>query len=98
MEVAYLPRVEGVPDDISSGMIRYILMLERATVVALIYPDRRGTGYGLSRMNDSKKMEYTQVAEETDVHFAHNRGFIAKTTATEKSRLLELVKKSYQPS
>jgi hypothetical protein len=93
-ELAFLPRVEGVPDDISAGMLRYILMLDKPEVVALVYPDRRGGGYGLSRMNDAKCMEYTKIKFEEDVHFAHNRGFIAKTSATEQKRLFELVEKS----
>lgn len=94
-EAAYLPRVESLPEDVSSGMIRYILTLKRASVVALVYPDRRGSGFGLSRMNDSKSMEFTRITDEPDVHFAHNRGFIAKTTATSEERLKELLGKSY---
>ena len=95
LEAAFLPRVEGVPDDVSSGMIRYILISQRTNVIALVYPDRRGVGYGLSRMNDSKSMEYTRIAEEADVHFAHNRGFIAKTSSVEEERLQKLVAQSY---
>lgn len=94
-EAAFLPRVEGVPDDVSSGMIRYIMMLKRESVIALVYPDRRGEGYGLSRMNDNKSMEYTRIGQEKDVHFAHNRGFIAKTSSKSEERLKELLAKSY---
>jgi len=96
VEAAFLPRRDDVPDDVSSGMIRYIMLLERKSVIALVYPDRRGGGYGLSRMSDSKHMEYTQITDEVDVHFAHNRGFIAKSSATEPERLKQLLKQSYK--
>ena len=65
-------------------------------VVAMVYPDRRGEGYGLGRFNDDKRMEYTRIKDEPDVHFAHNKGFIAKVTATEVARLKELVEKSWK--
>lgn len=94
-EAAFLANDEKTLDDVSSGMIRFLNMHKKTNVVALIYPDRRGSGYGLSRFNDSKLMEYTRIADEADVHFAHNRGFVAKTGATDEARLLELVKASY---
>jgi len=95
-EAAFLPRVEGSSDDPSAGMARYILNEGKdKTVIALVYPDRRGPGYGLSRMSDSNHMEYTRISEESDVHFAHNRGFIAKTTATDEARLQQLLAQSY---
>ena len=78
------------------GLGRYVedLGLED-DVVALVYPDRRGSGYGLGRFKDDKRMEYTLVGGEEDVHFAHNKGFIAKTSATEISRLRELIGKAF---
>ena len=36
------------------------------------------------------------VEEETDVHFAHARGFIAKTSSAEVDRLKELVSLAYR--
>jgi len=60
-------------------------------VLALVYPDGRGEGYGLRKFNDSPLLDFSQIEKEPDVHFAHARGFIAKTSATEKSRLLELL-------
>ena len=60
-------------------------------IAGLVYPDRRGSGYGLSRHNDHPKLEFTRIDGEEDVHFAHARGFVAKTTATEVERLKELV-------
>lgn len=94
-EAAFLPRSENYEDDVSSGMIRFVLNSKRENVVAMIYPDRRGVGYGLSRFNDSKQMEYTRIVDEPDVHFAHNRGFVAKTSAVAEERLKDLLVKSY---
>ena len=64
-------------------------------VVALVCPDRRGEGYGLSRFNDDKRMEFTKVGDEVDVHFAHNKGFIAKTSSADTDRLKVLINQSW---
>ena len=92
VKVLFLPRTEPLPEEPSMGLGRYVedVGLEKE-VVALVYPDRRGAGYGLGRFNDDKRMEYTRVAGEEDVHFAHNKGFIAKTSAAEPARLKELL-------
>ena len=88
----FLPRTDPLPEEPSMGLGRHVedLGLEEE-VVALVYPDRRGSGYGLGRFNDDKRMEYTRVGEEDDVHFAHNKGFIAKTSANETARLRALL-------
>ena len=92
----FMPRTDPMPKEPSMGMGRYVEDLGlKEEVVAMIYPDRRGEGYGLGRFNDDKRMEYTQIKDEPDVHFAHNKGFIAKVTATEIPRLKELVEKSW---
>ena len=95
LKALFMPRMESLTGETSMGMPRYVedLGLENE-VVALVYPDRRGEGYGLSRFNDDQRMEFTRVGEEADVHFAHNKGFIAKTSATEKQRLKELLGKA----
>ncbi|MDF1825089.1 MAG: MYG1 family protein [Verrucomicrobiales bacterium] len=93
LRVLMMPRTESMPDDPSSGLARYAGTLEEK-IDGLIYPDRRGDGYGLSRYEDSALLDFTQVSGEADVHFAHARGFIAKTSATELERLKELVAKA----
>lgn len=93
IRVLYMPRRASMPDDPSSGIARYIAIKEEQ-VDGLIYPDRRGKGYGLSRHADSPKLDLTRIGDEPDVHFAHARGFVAKTSATELKRLLELMAKS----
>src|SRR5690606_12991210 len=90
-----MPRTDPLPDEPSSGLARY-LDLKGLTndVKALVYPDRRGTGYGLSRHNDSPIFDFTRIGSEEDVHFAHTRGFVAKTSATDRRRLKDLLEAS----
>lgn len=90
LRVLYMPRTESMPDDPSSGLARYVAV-SGEKIDGLIYPDRRGSGYGLSRHEDCPHLDFTRISEEEDVHFAHARGFVAKTTATELKRLLELM-------
>ncbi len=90
--VLFMPRTEPLPEEPSAGLARYLESIGRAeTVAALVYPDRRGAGYGLSRHNDSPLFDFTRIGGEPDVHFAHARGFVAKTSATEIRRLEELL-------
>lgn len=91
-EVLFLPRTDPLPDEPSSGIERYIESLGKdSSVAALIYPDRRGSGYGLSRHNDNPLYDFTRIEKEPDVHFAHARGFVAKTSAAEIGRVKELL-------
>ena len=91
-KVLYMPRTEPLPSEPSSGLPRYLDSLGISEEVAgLVYPDRRGSGYGMSRHNDHPRLEFTKIEECEDVHFAHARGFVAKTSATEMERLKELV-------
>ncbi|HRE83200.1 MAG TPA: MYG1 family protein [Opitutaceae bacterium] len=91
--VLFLPRTDPLPEDPSSGLDRYVQeqgLNER--VVAVVSPDRRGRGFGLSRHRDHPRLDFTRIKAETDVHFVHARGFVAKTSATEAGRLKELLK------
>lgn len=90
--ILFLPRLEPLPDEPSLGLERYLESRGLAeTVAGMVYPDRRGTGYGLSRLRDNPRLDFTRVAGEADVHFAHARGFVAKTSATDLNRLKTLV-------
>ena len=92
-EVLFLPRTEPLPDEPSSGIGRYLDSIGKgAEVAALVYPDRRGSGYGLSRHNDDPRFDFTRIVAEPDVHFAHARGFVAKTSASGPERLRELLR------
>jgi Uncharacterised protein family (UPF0160) len=91
-QVLFLPRTASGPDDASGSINRYLENLGISShVTALIYPDRRGTGYGLSRHNDDPRYDFTRLAREPDVHFAHARGFVAKTSSAEIGRIRELL-------
>ena len=90
--VLFLPRLDPLPPEPSAGLDLYVSRkgLEEK-VVGLVYPDRRNTGYGLSRYNDKECLDFTRLQDEADVHFAHARGFVAKTIATDIDRLRELI-------
>lgn len=90
--VLFLPRTDPLPDDTSAGLDRYLTeqgLDDR--VVAVIAPDRRNTGYGLSRHRDNPRLDFTRLKGEPDVHFTHQRGFVAKTSATDPQRLRQLL-------
>lgn len=88
----FMPRTEPLPDEPSAGLGRYI---EHAglqnEVLATVYPDRRGQGYGMRRYNDDRRLDFTRIGEQPDVHFTHKQGFIAKTSAIEPERLKALL-------
>ncbi len=90
--VVFLPRTDPLPEDPSAGMDRYVMEQGLGDrVVAVITPDRRGAGYGMSRHRDHPHLDFTKITTESDVHFAHLRGFVAKTSSTEPKRLRELL-------
>ncbi len=92
-EVLYMPRTNPMPVEPSAGLGRYIEEVgKEGSVIGMIYPDRRGPGFGISRFNDDRRLDFSGLAtEHEDVHFAHARGFVAKTSATDLERLKELV-------
>jgi len=91
-DVLFLPRTETGIDDPSGGLARYIMVNELVDdIAAIVYPDSRGEGFGLARFNDHPKLDFTRAETAQDVHFAHNSGFLCKTGATEKSRLMEIL-------
>jgi len=97
--ILFLPRTDPLPDDPSAAIERYVEsrgLGER--VIGLVSPDRRSAGYGLSRHRDSARLDFTRIAGEPDVHFAHARGFVAKTSATDTSRLRALLIKACVPA
>jgi hypothetical protein len=91
----FIPRTDPLPDDPRSGVGFYLREagLEK-DVIGIIYPDRRGDGFGLSRYEDNLRLDFTRIQDEADVHFAHARGFLAKTHASEPERLKELAQKA----
>jgi hypothetical protein len=95
-KVLFLPRTDPLPDEPSAGLARFIESRpESGDVVGLVYPDRRGAGFGMSRHNDHPGLDFTRIQDCEDVHFAHARGFVAKTSAADPDRLRALLKQSW---
>lgn len=95
LKILFMPRTEPLPAEPSAGLGRHleVLGMEEETS-GLVYPDRRGDGYGLSRFRDDPRFDFTRIEDEPDVHFAHARGFVAKTSATDPVRLKELLERA----
>jgi len=88
----FLPRTNPLPDEASAGMNNHVVSLGlEEEILALIYPDTRGDGYGLRRFKDARQLDFRKIEREDDVHFAHMHGFIAKTSSTDCDRLKHLV-------
>ncbi len=91
-KILFLPRTDPLPDDPSMGLDRFIELRGLADeIVGTVSPHRRSTGYGLSRHRDSARLDFTRIADQPEVHFAHARGFVAKTSATDLGRLKALL-------
>ena len=85
--------LEGRMADTFAKMGRFVEMKEICgEVIALVYPDRRGKGYALTRYNDCARLDFSRLETEGDVLFCHTQGFLAKTSATSNTRILELIK------
>lgn len=92
----FMPRTEPLPEDSSAGLGAHVEKLGlEDEVIALVYPDSRGSGYGMRRFNDDPRMEFTRIQAEVDVHFTHARGFIAKTSSSDALRLKVLLAKAF---
>ncbi len=91
-QILFLPRTDPPIDDPAMGMDRFI---ERrglnASVIGLVYPDRRGPGFGLTRYRDNPRLDFTRVATHPAIRFAHARGFVAKTDTTDLAVLRTLL-------
>jgi hypothetical protein len=92
LKILFLPRTDPLHDDPSAGLGRHLEVIGIADEVSgLVYPDRRGKGYGLSRFRDDPRLDFTRIGGEDDVHFAHARGFVAKSSASDVERLRALL-------
>jgi hypothetical protein len=92
VETLYLPRTDAEADEPSSMLGTWIRAKKLDTVIAaLVYPDRRGGGFGIGRYEDHPRLDFSKVDGEPDVHFAHKSGFMCKTSATEPARLQALI-------
>jgi hypothetical protein len=88
----FLPRTDPLPEEPSMGIERYIEAQNLAgKIVGTVAPDRRSTGYGLSRFQDNPRLDFTRIADAPGVHFAHARGFVAKTSLTDHAQIKALL-------
>jgi len=98
IEAVFLPRTDPLGDEPSGAVNSYIVAEGLgATVAAIVYPDRRGDGYGIGRYEDHPNLDFSRVEGEPDVHFAHKSGFMCKTTATTPERLQALIAGAWLP-
>ena len=92
IQALFLKQHQSIANDPSFGLYAFIAEQEKENQVhVLIYPDRRGNGYGLTRYEDCPRLNFSKIEEETDVRFAHKRGFVAKVEATAPERLKQLL-------
>ena len=98
-KVMFVPRNQNQIEEVSGAMGWHIkeLGLEE-DVVAMVYPDSRGEGYGMKRFNDCSEMDFSKIANDKKVRFAHARGFIAKVVLVEVDELKQLLFQAYSPT
>jgi len=95
-KILFLPRNDSLPDDASDVLGYQVRSLGlEDEIIAILSPDSRGDGYGMRRYNDDTRMDFCKLENESDVHFTHARGFIAKTSAVDKGRLQEMLIQSF---
>jgi hypothetical protein len=92
IEALVLPRTDPAAEEAGSMIGSYVRAkkLEKE-IAAMIYPDRRGGGFGLSRYEDHPALDFSRVEREPDVQFAHKSGFVCKTSSSDPARLKELI-------
>ena len=79
----FLPQTDPLADETSVAVENSIRAQALDKEIApIVYPDRRGPGYGIGRFEDHPKLDFSRVEAETNVHFAHKSGFMCKSTAT----------------
>jgi len=92
IEALFLPRTDPESDEPSTAVANYIRSEGLGDVIqVVVYPDRRGHGYGIGRYEDHPRFDFSRVQDEPDVHFAHKSGFMCKTTAADPDRLRALI-------
>jgi hypothetical protein len=88
----FLKQSDVIADDPSFGLHAFIAdQRVEDQIHALVYPDRRGNGFGLTRYEDCPRLNFSQIESCEDVRFAHKRGFVAKVETTDPARLKELL-------
>lgn len=89
----FLEQSDAIAKEPSFGIYAFIESEGKENdIQALVYPDRRGDGYGMTRFNDSQRLNFSQIESLEEVRFAHKRGFVAKVSSTDTTRLKELLR------
>ena len=92
IEVVFLPRSEPADEEPSFGLGQFIVSEgKQDEIVAMVYADRRGSGYGMTRFRDSQRVDFSRIEDCDGVRFAHKRGFVAKTDITDPEALKQLL-------
>ena len=98
-KVMFVPRNQNQIEEVSGAMGWHIKELGmEEEVVAMVYPDSRGEGYGMKRFNDCSEIDFSKIENDKKVRFAHARGFIAKVEPVEVDELKQLLLKAYNPT
>ena len=88
----FVEKSETIADDPSFGIYAFIESEgKQSEIQALVYPDRRGNGYGLTRYDDSQRLDFSQIESHDEVRFAHKQGFVAKVSTTDPTRIKKLL-------
>ena len=91
------PRLDPLPEEPSRSLAEYVRARDLGeTIAALVYPDRRGPGYALTRYEDHPRLDFAPLDGESDVTFVHKTGFTCKTTATDPGRLQALLRRAWR--
>ncbi|MGB1927504.1 MAG: MYG1 family protein [Rubripirellula sp.] len=95
IQVVFVKQSDEIASDPSFGIHAFISEQGKQDEIhAMVYPDRRGNGYGLTRYEDYSGLDFSRIENQADVRFAHKRGFVAKVEATSPDRLKELIRLS----
>ena len=98
-KVMFVPRNQNQIEEVSGAMGWHIKELGmEEEVVAMVYPDSRGEGYGMKRFNDCSEIDFSKIENDKKVRFVHARGFIAKVEPVEVDELRQLLFKAYNPT
>jgi hypothetical protein len=99
VDALFLPRTDPPAAEPSSAVARYVRAQQLEDVVqVIVYPDRRGAGFGIARYEDHPRFDFSRAGGEPDVHFAHKSGFMCKTSTTVPDRLKAIILKAIVPA
>ncbi len=99
MGALFLEKSDVISENPSFGIYAFIASEEKEKEIqALVYPDRRGEGYGLTRYDDCPRLDFSRIESLDEVRFAHKRGFVAKVSTTDPARLKELLELAIVPT